>query len=366
MKSKKLILEVILTVVNFFVCLLPIQEDKITIVSLEGTELKDDLLIVREELPEEYKVTEVLYHFRRNDLKSACGYMFNTIRQLWHINRSKLVLINDNNFVVSRFKRSGVIVVQVWHASGAIKKFGNCLERQYQIANYDYVLANSDYWKGPYSQAFGVDEEQVIVTGLPKLDCLQAKESVQEDKEWFYKAYPQCEGKKLVLYTPTFRGNIYKGIRLADIDVDKLMDGLGSDYVLLYKLHPLLAGKKLSGRKDVINVTEQELYDLFGISDIMISDYSSVIFDYTMTGKPLMLFASDINEYDADVGFFMQYISLPGTFNETEQELVENIRKELEIEDTQSIADKGEIYIYHKDGENTRRVLDLITSIMKN
>ena len=85
------------------------------------------------------------------------------------INTSHIVLINDNNYVVSHYKRQVVKVIEVWHATGAIKKFGNAIKRQYPINNYDYVIANSDYWVEPYSLAFSVDKNNVLVTGMPRV-----------------------------------------------------------------------------------------------------------------------------------------------------------------------------------------------------
>lgn len=364
MKNKKLILELILTLVNAFVLLFPIKKNKVTFVSLEGTRLKGDLLIIREQLPEEYEVTEVLYHFNKNDIVHSIGYMFNTFRQIWHINRSVVVLINDNNFVISRFKRPGVKVIQVWHANGAIKKFGNYLERKYEIANYDYVLANSEYWKGPYSKAFGVKEEQVVVTGLPQLDRLLDESLLMNCSEQFYKEFPQCRDKKIVLYAPTFRGNIYEGVRPVEINIDKIMDELGEEYILVCKLHPLLAGIELSRHKNVITVPNRELYELFAVSDIMITDYSSIIFDYTLLNKPTILYAPDLDEYRKTIGCMMEYSSLPGIMCQSEPDLVADIKEQ--IQSFKVKEERDERYIYYDDGNNTNRVIELIISILNN
>ena len=110
--------------------------------------------------------------FEKTSLWMNFLYFLNTIRQIFVINTSALVIISDNNYVISRFKRKGVKVLQVWHAAGAIKKFGNAIHREYPIANYDQVICNGAYWKKPYSEAFNVSEEHVSVTGMPRLDHL--------------------------------------------------------------------------------------------------------------------------------------------------------------------------------------------------
>lgn len=359
MKNKKLILELILTLVNTFVLLFPIKKNKITFVSLEGNELKGDLSIIRNQLEGDLEITEVLYHFNKNDIIHSVGYMFNTIKQIWHINRSKLVLINDNNFVISKFKRPGVTVVQVWHANGAVKKFGNCLERNYEIRNYDYVLANAGYWKIPYSEAFGVEKSQVKITGLPQLDLLQNKDLMELYKADFLKEYPNCYGKKLVLYAPTFRGNIYKGVTKSDIDIQLLADRLGDEYVVLYKMHPLLAEEEIKNCNNIINVTNSELYELFAVSDMLISDYSSIIFDYSILGKPILLYVPDLEIYKETVGCFMEHTELPGVVIETVEELVSNIEKN-------NITNyENRKFITYSDGGNTDRVMELIYNIIR-
>ena len=82
----------------------------------------------------------VLTHFEKNILWMNFLYFLNTIKQIFVINTSALGIINDNNYVISNFKRKGVTVLQVWHAAGAIKKFGKVIKREYPIANYDYVI----------------------------------------------------------------------------------------------------------------------------------------------------------------------------------------------------------------------------------
>lgn len=88
------------------------------------------------------------------------------------IKRSQLVILNDNNYVISHMKPKSTKVLQVWHACGAVKRFGNQIRRKYTVSNYDAVLACSPVWQRVYSEAFGVQPAQVQVTGCPRLDTL--------------------------------------------------------------------------------------------------------------------------------------------------------------------------------------------------
>jgi len=301
--------------------------------------------------------------YDKKTLKNNFMYMLNTIKQIWHINRSKMVLLNDNNYVISNFKRKGVIVIQVWHATGAIKKFGNTIQREYPICNYDYVLANSSYWKEPYSCAFGVAKKAVKVTGMPRVDHLLDNNYIQETRQRLLKQYPILQGRKVILYAPTFRGNIYDGFTGVDIDCDAVMKSLGKEYILIYKLHPLLKDDRLDKHKYAYNMNHEDTHDLFTITDILVSDFSSVIFDFSLLGKPIVLYAPDLDEYKTDVGLFLDYkTQIPGNICYNEQELIQAIQLPY---NKQQVEIFRNMFFTHQDGNNVSRVLSLINKEMK-
>lgn len=362
MKFKKIIVENILRVINLYVQTKDIDPNKITFISLESKVLNNDLKMIREHLPGHYDVTEVLYCFEKNNLFQSFGYMLNMIKQIWHINQSHLVIINDNNFVVSKFKKPGVTVLQVWHANGAIKKFGNCVHREYKIVNYDYVLANSEAWIEPYAQSFGVEQHNIKVTGLPKVDVLSDESMLEEMSAEFYQRYPMYQDKKILLYAPTFRGNIFKGFSVVDLDVEALLNALGEEYLLVYKPHPLVSDREWNSNSKMINMKDEDLYTLFSVSEMLISDYSSIVFDYSLLKKPMVFYAPDLDEYHKGVGYFIGATELPGKLASTPTELVELILSA----NTQSVEKFSDKYFKYKDGQNITRTMELIEKIMNN
>lgn len=359
MKLKRVLLSIVLSVVNPIINLRPIKSDKITIISLEGNELKDDLLLIERALKDKYRITEVLYEFKKNTVFTSAGYFINCLKQVWHISNSKLVILSDNNFVISRYKRSGVKVMQVWHANGAIKRFGNEVNRRYKIANYDYILSNGDYWKEIYGKAFGVKEEQIYTTGLPKVDILFNEEILELKKKEFYEKYPHCRGKKIILYAPTFRGNIYEGIEPSDESVSKIMNSLDDEYLLLHKMHPLADSSRIYNKERELDVSHEDLYQLLIVSDMLISDYSSIIFDYSLLKKPILLYVPDLNEYSERVGLFLNYEEIPGDICDNVETLIESIKSQPKV-----MLGRNK-YFDHLDGKNTERAVQLIDEIME-
>ena len=257
----KMVLTAMLSICNLFRFLTPIKANKITFISMTADHLKHDFLALDRCLKKRggYDLHYNLIVFKKS-LLDDFRYMLNCFRQLYEINTSKLIILNDNNFVVTKFKRKGTYVLQTWHACGAIKKFGNQLTtRQYPVKNYDVVLANSSYWTQAYSEAFGVKQEQIAITGMPRVDVLTNQAYVYHQQALFDEKYPQLKNRYKILYAPTFRGNVIDGLRYDTIDFEKLLAQLPKDTVILYKMHPLLKNISLGEQERFLNVSDEEL-----------------------------------------------------------------------------------------------------------
>lgn len=365
MGIKKIIIYIILKISNIFVSRFSIKQNQIAFVSLESNHLESDLKIIYDGLKnkKDYDLKTVLINYNKKSLINNFLYMLNCIKQIYVINTSKLVLITDNNYVISNFKREGVTVIQVWHATGAIKKFGNAIKREYPIRNYDYVISNSDYWKEPYHEAFAVSKDHVITTGMPRVDHLNDDNYLNTTKQKLISKYPVLENKKIILYAPTFRGNIYQGFKAVDFDATKVLNALGDDYVLIYKFHPLLLKAKLQDDKRIINLNHEDTHDLFTVSDMLISDFSSIIFDYSLLNKPMYFYVPDLDEYLKTLGCFVDYSQvMPGAICKNETELIDAIKENKSYD----IKKFSQMFFKYQDGKNSERVIQLIDQIMND
>ena len=221
MGLSKIILNIALKIVDILTFYIRPKKNHITFISLTQSELSSDFKLIDKQLRHEnkYDIHYILLMFEKN-LWGDFKYFLNCLKQLVEIKKSSLVILNDNNYVISHMKPKNVKVLQIWHACGAVKKFGNQIKRQYPVQNYDYVLCNAEYWKDPYSQAFNVKKDQVLVTGMPRIDTLLNLNG----KDEFYLKYPELKDKKLCLYAPTFRGNIIDGFKIQSFDFTKIKD----------------------------------------------------------------------------------------------------------------------------------------------
>ncbi len=362
MGIQKVILNIVLTVESFFLKMLKIKKNRIVFISLESDVLTSDSKLVYDMLNKnKYEVKLCLIEYHKN-LFGQFLYFLNCMKQLYYVYTSKLVIVSNNNYVISNFKREGVIVLQLWHACGAIKKFGNAIVREYLVSGYDYVVSTSSYWKKAYSEAFGVDENHVINTGMPRNDELFDECKVKEYREELINKYPILKDKKVILYAPTFRGNIYKGFRNIEFGALKVIENLDEDYVFIYKFHPLLGNVEMEKHPRILNMNQEDTHRLFCVSDYLISDYSSIVFDYMILQKPILFYVPDYKEYMSDLGVFVEIEELNCPICYKEADIVDVIKQN--ISETSSLIHLKDVFFDYQDKYSTKRIVEFIDKIM--
>lgn len=365
MKLEKLVMTIVLTLCKPILVFMKINPNKITFISLESEKLVGDFQLVAVELEKtrQYEIDYILVKFKKT-LKGYIQYFFSCIHQFFAINTSKLVILDYNNFVCNGFKRKGVTVLQLWHATGAIKKFGNDAFRDYKINGYDATIVNSEAFKSIFASAFSMNESQVYVTGIPKTDRFFIEEKKKTDREMLEKIYPPIVGKKVILYAPTFRGKLFHGFDHTTINLQQVIDQISEDYVILYKMHPLISHVTFEENERIINCNTMSIRKLFSITDILISDYSAIIYDFSVFNKPMIFYCPDLESYKEKVGIYLDYEKeMPGPICKTEGEVISIINKnEYDLNRIESFKNK---YFQYFDGKSTQRVVQLIDQLMK-
>lgn len=266
-------------------------------------------------------------------------------------------------------------LIQVWHAGVGFKSVGFCrfgLNGSPRLDSghrqYDYMITGSTSLKKIYSEVFGIEEEAIIPTGLPRIDALLDEEAHKSFVEQFYKDHPDLKEKKLILFAPTFRG---MGQRTAHypydlLDMKRIYDFCGDEYVFLFKMHPFLI--------DVPEIPEKyrdrirdfssfpNINDLLRVTDLLITDYSSVIYEYSLFRRPMLFFAFDKDEYSTIRGFQSDYDTFaPGKICTTFDEMEAAIRTgDFEQEKVEKFVAEN---FDHVDTHSTDRFIDWLTSL---
>lgn len=278
----------------------------------------------------------------------------------------------DNAFLPMAYLkiRSQTTVVQLWHGTGTIKKFGQDVNqgKLFELEkkanqNLDYVIVSSDATKELYAGCFGVAQDQVKVLGLPRTDLLFSQKELQKRRKQFLEQYPELENKKLILYAPTFRDQETEHPRMM-LDLDQMAKNLPKEYCLGLRLHPFVARQFQMDERYQGKIYDFSTYDnlntLLMSTDILISDYSSIIFEYCVFGRPMIFYAYDLEEFsDHGRGFYKDYESyVPGPVVRTTQELLDVVKDQKW--DMNYLKKFFEQAYQYQDGRSTKRVVDLV------
>jgi len=259
--------------------------------------------------------------------------------------------------------------IELWHGTCLFKKVNNW---SYRNITSDYVVvAPSTYLIELYAKSFGAIIKRVKPLGVPKTDIFFDGQSKTKIINQFFKQNSWLKGKKIYLFCPTFRGKWPNEVYYrTGIDFSKIAEYLNQDEVLLVKMHPALnenGGKHNVSFLDekIINVTHLDINELLFVCDVLVSDYSGVIFDAVLLNKPIFIYAEDIDIYEQERGFVIDYrniIPFPILEKPDEQKFVSLLR---------NVVINKHTYDYFKsrflescDGFSTKRVLDEISVLL--
>lgn len=264
-------------------------------------------------------------------------------------------------------------IVQLWHACGAFKTFGftrlgkpkGSPQPTRMHRNYDYVTVSSDYCKKCHSEGFGIATKNVVPTGIARTDIFFDEEYKENFRKQFYSEYPNLKDKKIVLFAPTFRGDIKQTARypMELFDINEVCETLGDEYAVIIKHHPFITEQHPIPEKykdRVIDLSEStEINDLLFISDVIISDYSSLVFEASLLNIPMLFYAYDLQAYIKSRDFYFDFkLYIPGKICSSLYELLQAIKEEdFEMEKIERFRN---MFFDDLDGKSSERIAQLI------
>lgn len=294
-----------------------------------------------------------------------------------NIGDAKCVFLNDATDAFSRVKiRPETTVVQLWHGCGAFKKFGlstadllfgatrEYMELHSFHSNYSFVTVSSPEVMWAYEEAMGYTRESGVVRplGISRTDVFFDKEYIKAAKNKVCEKINAAETKKIILYAPTFRGQITSATAPDVLDFEQLKSALGEEYIFLVKHHPLVKKRPAipSSCSDFAFdvTTELSIEDLICTADICISDYSSLVFEYSLFEKPMLFLAYDLDEYFDWRGFYYDYFEFsPGPIVKSTEEVIDYILNIRDKFDKQRVIDFKNKFMSACDGNATQRII---------
>ena len=263
-------------------------------------------------------------------------------------------------------------LIQLWHAGAGFKSSGysrwghiGCPAPYSCHRQYKYGISGSKNIAHFFSEVWGINDSQVLPTGMPRIDEFLDEDYRRKKTKELYEKYPMCKDKKVILFAPTYRGtnkaNAHYPYEL--IDFRRLYELCGDEYVVLFKMHPWVASEVPIADKYKDRFADVGRYpninDLFYITELLITDYSSNIFEYSLMKKPMLFFAFDEIQYSFSRGFHRAYEeSAPGKVCHTFDEVLHAIAdKDFDYPKVEEYVEKHFDYI---DSHASDRVIDWI------
>lgn len=358
-------------------CTEPVKENKVLFLEMRFTKLSNSFELI-------YKALEESGEY---DLK--CSYVqFNFIRgreftqrvneMLKELATAKYVFVDDASLILSSIPlRKETVAINLWHACGAFKKFGRStaelkfgssaatLDKYPNYGNLTHVTVSSPEVIWAYEEAMHLPKGIVKATGVSRTDQFYDKKFVESRKQKLYEIMPEAKGKKVILYAPTFRGHVATASSPDRIDFERFYRELGNEYVIVCKHHPFVKNPPIIPEelqhfaRDLTKYLSIE--DLLCCADICISDYSSLVFEYSLFEKPMIFYAYDYDNYCDWRGFYYDYSEFtPGPVVQTEDELLNSIKNIDTQFDKQKVIDFKEKFMGSCDGHATERIIALM------
>lgn len=306
----------------------------------------------------------------------------NDLRFIKYSARAKATFLYDYYLpAYANTPRKSTKLIQIWHACGAFKKWGYSTRKsdwglddkffdKYNVhKTYTHITTSAEKINSVYAEAFGNDVSKVHPLGVARTDIFFNEEFLSSQRAKLINKYPELENKKIILWAPTYRGNnIGSSQNDMAIDFEKLYRELGDGYALLVKLHPHIA-KSMSDNdipqeltSFVYNISKEfDISTALCFSDMVISDYSSLIFEYALFERPMIFYAYDLEEYDSSRSFYYDYESfVPGEIVKDTSALAKAIINADKSFDRQKVVKFRNEFMSACDGKSTERILGLI------
>lgn len=357
----------------------PVNPKKVVFIEVRENKITDNFALIYNDLKKNYDV-EIHSHFLRSGFSKRLENTRLSKEMVADIADAKYVFLNDSSDVVSCLPmRKETVVTQLWHACGAFKKFGmstadlifgdnrKTLEKHPYHGNYTHVTVSGPEVVWAYEEAMSLEKKPGVVkpVGISRTDVFYDPNFIEKAKDHLYSKFPAAKGKKVILYAPTFRGRVAKAKTPKVLEIEKMMEAFGDEYVLIFKHHPFVKSRTAIPDECVNFAADftdtMSIEDLLCVSDICISDYSSLVFEYSLFEKPMIFLAHDLETYFDWRGFYFGYEEfVPGPIFQDTDQIVDYI-KNIDVKfDKNKVIEFRNKYMSACDGHATKRIMDLV------
>lgn len=365
-----------LVIIRLFNSLFPICENKVLFISYYGNQYGCNpkyLSLYMTQQNREWDIVWAFIHPENYKIKGVRKVRYMSLKYFYELSTSQTIISNYR--MTELFcKRKGQLYIQTWHSSLRLKMIEQDTEDTLPLhyirmakadsQNIDFLLSGCKYSTSIFKRCFWYEGE-IVATGTPRNDLLFKKD--QKLRENILQQIGLFPSSKVVFYAPTFRKG--DSLKYYDICYDKLVNVLeqhfGGKWNIMVRLHPHLRNLSKQLLTNEALVTDVTLFDdiqeLLFVSDLLITDYSSLMFDFAITYRPCLLYVPDLKEYTSkDRSLYFKIEELPFPICKTQGQLLENICNYNKISYTDKISKFLQSIGSYETGHASEKVVDLI------
>lgn len=336
--------------------LFPIKKNKIVFCSYFGKDYSDNSKYIAEEIINKGLNYDMVWLLNKDLINNNTlpieirPVQYDSIKSIYELATASVWVDNARQPYYVK-KRKKQYYIQAWHGSPAMKKIEkdavSSLSKNYvkqaklDSKKADLFLSNCKWYSELVKKSFWYEGE-ILECGTPRNDILFAEN--EKMKEKILNLLNIKNGTKLVLYAPTFRTDYSLDAYKLNYDnlIKKLNEKFDGEWKVLVRLHPNIQHKseELLHRNNTVNVSNfGDLQELLSVVDVVVTDYSSLMFDFLLKRKPCFLFAVDVDEYKKDRDFYFTFEELPFILSESNEEFIDALENYDHNEYLKSIED---------------------------
>ncbi|MDN6268246.1 MAG: CDP-glycerol glycerophosphotransferase family protein [Tetragenococcus koreensis] len=393
---KRIISKVYKIIFNITATVFPVRKDVVLFESFNGKLPSDNPYAIYQELVKQTDKANLYWGIKKVHIKEAKQQFPDlnlvprfSVKWLWLTTRANFWVFNSRmpNWLK---KNKGTIYIQTWHGT-PLKKLGADIQdvampgtstEQYknnfilEASRWDYLIAPNEYSEKIFKQAFQF-QNNILEIGYPRNDELVNNKNNQKLQDGLKEKIIGKKNGRVILYAPTWRDDYFikKGSYkfYMPFSLEKMVKCLGQDDTLIIRPHYLVGDSiDIKGYEDRVKVCMDEaINDLYLISDLLITDYSSVMFDFAILQRPMLFYPYDMAHYKEKLrGFYLDYNEVPGPIAEDEEKLYEFIRNFVSQGQFSGYDRKKErfeqLFCSWESGEASQKITNLIVERESN
>lgn len=375
--------KLVLNIVSYFIIhIIPIDSNKIVVCNFYGKGYGCNPKYIIEEIINQkldYTIVWMVNDINKiqddfpKDIKLV---KYGTLKSLYELSTAKIWIDNSRKHFYPPKKRKEQYYIQTWHGGIGMKAVEKSIEDKLSksyVKNakndskmIDVLISNSRWCTEVYKSSFWYDGE-ILECGSPRVDILFEKNTKFKNK--ICKLYDIDYSKKIMLYAPTFRNSM--DINTYNLDYENCQKALkrkfGGEWITFIRLHPNIAhlSDEIICNENVINVTDYpDMQELLAVSDVLFTDFSGSMFEFSYMKKPIFIYCADYEEYRKERNFTMDIESLPFRVNENIGELIDDINEFCEVEYNKKIENMLCEFGLKEDGTASKKIVEKIKQIV--